>query len=80
MKARSMVRVDWIDSCSFGTQRWRESVESEQLAPSRIQTVGILVKETKNYITVTGSMDEEDHVSGCLTIPRGCITKLRRLK
>ncbi len=77
---RKAVLIDWIDSCSFGRQLWRDAEESKQLTPSKIQSVGFILAESKQHITLTGSMDEEDHVHGCHTIPRGCITRIRRLK
>jgi hypothetical protein len=80
MKTRRMVLVDWIDSCSFSRQSWRGIDESEQLTPSKISSVGWLLVDEKTHIVLTGSVDEEDHAHGCHTIPRGCITKMRRLK
>jgi hypothetical protein len=77
---RKAVLVDWIDSTSFSTHRWRDLGESKQLTPSTIQSVGFLVAESKSFITLTGALDEEEHASGCITIPRGCITRMRRLK
>jgi hypothetical protein len=77
---RKAVLVDWIDSTSFSTHRWRDLGESKQLTPSKIQSVGFLVAEGKSFITLTGSLCEENNASGCMTIPRGCITRMRRLK
>lgn len=73
------VRVEWADSTSFSTHRWRDIAESKQLTPATIVSVGILLAETKTHIVLTGSLDE-DHASGCHTIPRGCIKRMRRLK
>ena len=77
---RKAVIVDWVDSCSFGRQAWRPREESEQITPSNIQSVGFVLTEDKTRIVLTGSLDEEDHASGCHTIPRGCIRRMRRLK
>lgn len=77
---RRLVRVDWVDSCSFSRQQWRSIDESKGLEPSKIQSVGFVLSEDKEHIVLTGSLDEEDHANGCHTIPRGCITKITRLK
>jgi hypothetical protein len=74
------VLVDWIDSTSFSQQRWRPLEESQELTPSTIRSAGFLVNQTKKFITLTGSLCEEGNASGCLTIPRGCIQRMRRLK
>jgi hypothetical protein len=80
MRARKAVLVEWVDSCSFGSHRWRDLEESGQLTPSKIQSVGWLLAEEKTHILLTGSLDDVGHASGCHTIPRGCITRMRRLK
>ena len=77
---RKAVLVEWLDSCSFGRHVWRHMDESKQLTPSKIQSVGFVLAEDKKRVVLTGSLDEEDHASGCHTIPRGCITRIRRLK
>lgn len=80
-KTPKMVLVDWVDSTSFNAQRWRDREESKQLTPAKIQSVGFVLAESKEHIVLTGSLDgEEGHASGCHTIPRGCITRMRRLK
>lgn len=80
MSTRKAVMVEWIDSCSFSKHIWRDSAESKQLTPSKIQSVGFVLVEDKTHVVLTGSLDEEDHACGCHTIPRGCITRIRRLK
>lgn len=77
---RGAVYIEWADSTSFGAQRWREKDESESLAPSFIKSVGWLLSSTREQVLITGSISEEDHRSGCLAIPRGCIKRMRRLK
>lgn len=80
MKGRRAVYVEWSDSCSFGRQGWREQEESEGLTVSTIKSVGWLLSSTREQVIITGSITDEDHRSGCIAIPRGCIRRLRRLK
>lgn len=75
-----MVRIDWTDSVSFGHQRWRDLKEGEELTPSQIVSVGFLLHADKRHVRITGHLDDNENESGCFTIPRGCITKMRRLK
>jgi hypothetical protein len=74
------VLVQWIDSTSFGQQRWRDLEEGEKLAPATIRSVGFLLHSAKDHIRITGHLDDGDNESGCFVIPRGCIKRIRRLK
>lgn len=77
---RKIVIVDWVDSCSFSRQAWRDVEESRRLTPSAVQSVGFLVHQDKSHLVITGSLDKSENANGCHTIPRGCITRIRRLK
>ncbi len=77
---RRAVYIEWADSTSFSAQRWREKDESEGLTPSTIKSVGWLLSSSKKQVLITSSISDEDHRSGCLVIPRGCIKRMRRLK
>lgn len=77
---RKAVLVDWVDSCSFAQHRWRAVEEARQIEPSKIQSVGWLLREEKDFVVLTGSLDNDGNTSGTHTIPRGCVTRMRRLK
>jgi hypothetical protein len=79
MKA-APVLVEWIDSTSFGQQRWRDLGEGEKLTPATIQSVGFLLHTAKDHIRITGHLDGDENESGCFVIPRGCIKRMRKLK
>jgi hypothetical protein len=84
VKRRLFVLVEWDDSCNFGTQKWRDVEESKNLTPGKIRTVGFVLAEDKKRVVLTGSLHDEGdgdaYGNGCITIPRGCITKITRLK
>mgnify|MGYP001565119054 FL=1 len=77
---RKAVLVEWTDSCSFTHHRWRDVDEAAQLTPSTIQSVGFVLVDVKTHLVLTGSLDESGNTSGTHTIPRGAITRIRRLK
>lgn len=77
---RRAVYIEWADSTSFSAQRWRGKDESEGLTPAFIKSVGWLLSASKEQVLITSSISDDDDRSGCLAIPRGCITRMRRLK
>lgn len=70
----------WNDACGV-TSEW-EDVEQVKAFRYPIRTVGWLMKSTKHAITVAASVGGQyDYPKACgaMTIPRGCITRIRRL-
>jgi hypothetical protein len=73
------VCVEWIDSCEP-----MENAEVEASSfpePQQIYQVGLLVKQTKDYITIAGAWKPEcrtfDYV---ITIPTQVVKRIIRLK
>ena len=67
------VTVRWLDATSQD-----ETCKIEELndfKPIPCMTAGWLVKDEPDYVVVARDLfgDEQDHPSGCIAIPRGCI-------
>lgn len=76
-----LVEVIWDDAAS-NSASW---VDVDDVAkPEQVNTTGFLVKETDTYITVAGSVsnDEENikNVGSTMTIPKGMIVSRREVK
>ncbi len=76
-----IVEVFWVDSASRG--RWDSLEGYRGQRPALCKTCGYLVDESNEHITVALSQgDTTSMVSTVLDsicIPRGCVTKIRRL-
>jgi hypothetical protein len=73
-----MVYVEWIDSCAKGF--WHALKEATALSPDHCCTVGFLVNETEEFITLSGShtnrvASEEDQADASICIPKIAITR-----
>lgn len=73
-----IVKVKWLDSCTSNTD-WKNINSVKGIITC--YSVGYLIKVTKKYIVlmpnITGSTNQ-----GCcdITIPRGCIKSIKKLK
>lgn len=67
IKKLKKVEVEWLDACS--TSEWVVEEGLPKLA--RATTIGFLVKETKEAITICGSIGPEQPLvyGDCITIP-----------
>lgn len=73
-----IVKIDWIDSC-FGPAGWGEKEDFENVTLVECTTVGFIVQETKEHITIASTVNE-DQVSSVVTIPKSCIERQKQLK
>ena len=80
MAERDIVRVDWTDT--VGRTRWGERAQAAQeLRPASCRSWGIVLRETEDYITVAGSIDDTlDNVNDVNCIPRVAIRNITVLK
>lgn len=76
---RRLVYVEWIDSASASEGRW---VDLARISPDPmlIRSVGWVLHDTKEALTVVASISEEDGCSGDTTIPRVAIRRVVTLK
>ena len=72
-----VVIVDWLDSQSY--RGWQH--QNEGFEPARCRSIGFVVREDKKSLTLTTSraLDNPD-VMDPLTIPKGAITRRRKVK
>jgi len=76
-KEFQMVLAEWLDSNV--THGWRpDDCNGDTIAHCR--TVGILKAEDETKITVALGDSDGGSVMETITIPRGCITSIRKLR
>lgn len=81
MKKRRLLQVTWIDSCSIdGAGTWKDIDRVAGMAPCRVESVGWVIAEHSDFITLAASVDRDDHASGEICIPKGCIVRKRLLR
>ena len=68
--------IQWIDSASL-TSPWSSPQDIADLEPAIVHTVGFLVNETNDFITLVSSVTD-DAAGGDVTIPK-VATKDRRV-
>jgi hypothetical protein len=66
--------IEWFDSCSIRGGTWHSHDDAEQLVPDRIKSVGWVLKETKEAVTMVPHTAEHS-VGGEMCIPKVAITK-----
>lgn len=70
---RDIVYIHWVDSNIMHDQT------SEVIKPATIQTVGYLIQEKGEYVTVARDLIDEEW-RGQISIPRECIMSIRKVK
>lgn len=71
------VEISWYDAHDAHLGEW---VAPKSVAVGmKVVTVGILVKKTKKYITVTHTKTEEGDVRGTFNVPIACIAGIKTL-
>jgi len=74
-KTLKLVRVTWIDAADYNG--WVHSVDN--LEPSKIESIGWLVKSRKRYIVIASAVSAYGSMNAPLCIPRSAITEYRTL-
>lgn len=67
--SRTVKVIDWIDSSLQNVQVGKEDYPK----PEIITSVGFLVEETDQYVTIARDDMRDDEYRGLLCIPRECI-------
>lgn len=75
-----IVKVVWLDSC--GPHGWRKLADVLGQEVARIETVGFLVRDTDECLTIVGSIDlgdddTETNVDHVVHIPRCSVVSMR---
>ena len=75
------VEISWIDSCSFNPQ-WtlQEDMDKSNIEPIIVSSVGIVLCNDADYITITQNWGfNPPQYSGLTAIPKGCIKDINLL-
>ena len=73
-----LVLVEWIDSCSPSVNGWECINEVELKPPSKPWTVGFILEETEDCITLVQTISG-DQILGRITIPKVAIFDIYHL-
>ena len=75
-----LVEVDWVDSASRGRWDTLEVYQKEVTACCR--SVGYLILKNARIVILlqTQSINTINNALDAITIPRGCFTRIRKLK
>ncbi len=74
-----MVLVEWTDACSDDAG-WKPLKKIKKQTPVIVMSMGFLVKDDPDYVTVIGShVPFDDTTDGDVTIPRGMVRSITEL-
>ena len=73
-----LLYVEWVDSM-VAASGWSDTEGTEAIVPAKIRSVGWLLRETGDAITLIAH-DGQDEVAGFMVIPKCAIKKRRVLK
>lgn len=77
--AMKLVEIQWLDAT--GADGWTTEKSLLKETPAIHNSVGYVIKENKEHITITMSFDEERESLGAwLLIPKSFIKKIKKLK
>lgn len=75
-----MVLVEWLDAYTHDSG-WKSLKSLRKQEPVLVRTVGFLVKEAADHITVAAShVPHDDHADGDVIVPRGMVTAIHELQ
>ena len=77
-KKLQLVEVEWTDAQIGGGWNTRERYADKGIAKCR--TAGYLLVRDKRSITIMQNVCDDGTVSDSMTIPAGCVKRVRRLK
>jgi len=73
------VLVKWVDAVSHDNTVHIDEIKD--LLPMPVRTLGYLIREENEFVIVARDLFgvEDDHPSGLITIPRGCLVDMKDL-
>lgn len=73
-----LVKVTWEDSCT--NNRWRELEDAKHDTTVKVVSVGFLVYEDKEYLSVAANYGTNPpQISNTITIPKKTIKKIQTI-
>lgn len=83
VESLELVCVDWIDAVCSGGPEWQtieEIQEAIENGPSNVRTVGMLLKQTHEFVAVCDTIILDGTSAGSVhVIPSGMVKSLRKL-
>jgi hypothetical protein len=80
LKKQARYLVTWLDHTTYGSSSWRLTrTVKKELTPIEIQTVGVLIKETKDYLLLSSTLTEDGDSRNEMLVLKGTILKIERL-
>jgi len=73
-----LVLVEWVDSAF--AQGWMDKSVAKTHKASNCTSIGILVHQDNDKITIVQSISDKDSVGDGITIPRVSIKRIRKLR
>ena len=83
MSSRQLVAVEWLDHCTRDGPAWQSMEDVKGLSPAVCYSVGYLINETDQYVTIAAHVgpDDDDHeVGGAMCIVKSCIVRRECLR
>lgn len=76
----NLVEVDWVDSASRG--RWDSLENYKKEVTAYCRSAGYLIADTKHHLIIlqTQGANTINDALDAITIPKGCVLKVRKLK
>ena len=74
------VFVEWVDSTHLAPGGWIDRDSAAEQGPCSVVTVGWLIGDDGQAVTLAQSITEADDVTGAFVVPRSCVVQLRKLK
>ncbi len=75
-----LLLIDWLDTASPESSEWKD-VDTDTLdGVARVKSTGYLAYKDKTQLIIVQTVSCDGGFFGELAIPRGCITKITRLK
>lgn len=68
------VYIVWLDSSGSSYQGWH-SIESHNHDVAKIETVGFVISETEEILSLAMNVSENDNMMGDISIPKFAIVK-----
>ncbi len=80
LKAAPLLQVDWDDAATPDPMEWKEIARDAVDGLTMVRTVGYLAYQDRKMVVLMQSVTDDGGCGGEWAIPRGCITKIRRLR
>lgn len=76
------VIVDWVDIVH--ANRWHSLAEAAMVRPAMCRSMGVVVRHDKNELVLASTVGiadvADDTRLGVISIPVGCVRRIRKLK